>query len=288
MIYIEAARNFSLHTARAYNSDILSFLVHLNERSLKEADYSIISGYLVYLKQFNYAKSTLQRKIAALKTFFKFLHRSRLIETNPAAGIQAPKKGEHLPEFLTEQEMDKLLINIKMDTPAECRNRTIIELLYASGMRVSELCGLNFGNLNLEENEITVFGKGAKERIVLISGRAKEFLQNYINTARYLICGEKAPGEDAPVFVNKTGYRLQPQSVRLAVRKIIQDLDIQKHVSPHVFRHSFATKLLEHGADLRAVQELLGHASISNTQIYTHVTNERLKKEYNLAHPRAD
>jgi site-specific recombinase XerD len=175
-----------------------------------------------------------------------------------------------------------------METPAGYRNRTILELLYATGMRISELSSLNFENLNLEENEIKVFGKGAKERIVLVSERAKNFLSNYIKTVRSLIFKDEKQSPNAPVFINKTGYRLQPQSVRLAIKDVVEQIELPKHVTPHVFRHSFATKLLENGADLRIVQELLGHSSISNTQIYTHVTTERLKQTYNSAHPRAN
>ena len=193
-----------------------------------------------------------------------------------------------MPEFLTESEMEQVLNNIKMDSPAGYRNRTILELLYATGMRVSELSSLNFENLNLEENEIKVFGKGAKERIVLVSQRAKKFLETYIKTVRYLIFKDENITPQTPVFINKTGYRLQPQSVRLAIRDVVDKIELPKHVTPHVFRHSFATKLLENGADLRVVQELLGHSSISNTQIYTHVSTERLKQSYNIAHPRAN
>lgn len=286
-LYIEVERNFSQHTVRAYVSDILSFLIWLNERNIKEVTYSIISDYLLYIRQFDYTKTTTARKIASLRTFYRFLYREKVVETNPAAGIHSPKRAKNLPEFLTEQEINQILNNIKIDTPAGFRNRAILELLYATGMRVSELSSLNFENLNIEENEIKVFGKGAKERIVLISERAKEFLLNYIKTARYLICKDENPSQNSPVFINKTGYRLQTQSIRRAINDVMEKIELPKHVTPHVFRHSFATKLLEHGADLRVVQELLGHSSISNTQIYTHVSMEKLKQSYNLAHPRA-
>ena len=152
------------------------------------------------------------------------------------------------------------------------------------------LAALAFLSLNLEENEITVMGKGAKERIVLVSSRAKDFLEKYIRNVRYMVPEELcdlSETEDAPVFINKTGYRLQPQSVRAALNDIVKKIELPKKVTPHVFRHSFATKLLENGADLRVVQELLGHASISNTQIYTHVSTERLKEVYDKSHPRA-
>lgn len=157
-------------------------------------------------------------------------------------------------------------------------------------MRVSELSGLNFGNLNLDNNEITVFGKGAKERIILITDRAKTYLQGYIDCARSLVAkGYTLPpvSEDTPVFINKTGYRLQTRMIRNVINEIVEKIELPKKVTPHMFRHSFATHLIENGADLRVVQELLGHASISNTQIYTHISMQHMKEVYNETHPRA-
>ncbi len=287
-LYIEVEKNFSKYTIAAYSSDILSFLIWLNNRKIEDVNYNLIHEYLLYIQQFNYTKTTTARKIASLRTFYRYLYREKIIETNPALGIHSPKKGKSLPEFLTESEIEQILNNIKMDSPAGYRNRTILELLYATGMRISELSGLNFENLNLEENEIRVFGKGAKERIVLVSERAKNFLRTYIEKVRYLIYKKAGQYPSDPVFINKTGYRLQPQSVRIAIREVVNKINLPKHVTPHVFRHSFATKLLENGADLRVVQELLGHSSISNTQIYTHVSTERLRQSYNIAHPRAN
>jgi tyrosine recombinase XerC len=287
-LYLEVERNFSKHTVKAYYSDVLSFLIWLNEKDITEVTYNIIRDYLLYIQQFNYSKTTTARKIASLRTFYRYLYREKITESNPAIGVHSPKRGKSLPEFLTEHEIEQVLNNIKMETPAGYRNRTILELLYATGMRISELSSLNFENLNLEENEIKVFGKGAKERIVLVSERAKNFLDNYIKTVRSLIYKDEKPATSSPVFINKTGYRLQPQSVRLAIKDVVEKIELPKHVTPHVFRHSFATKLLENGADLRVVQELLGHSSISNTQIYTHVSTERLKQTYNSAHPRAN
>ncbi len=287
-MYIEVEKNFSKHTVTAYSSDILSFLIWLNDRNIADVNYSVIREYLLYIQQFNYTKTTTARKIASLRTFYRFLYRERVIESNPALGVHSPKRGKSLPEFLTETEIEQVLNNIKMESPAGYRNRTILELLYATGMRISELSDLNFENLNLDENEIKVFGKGSKERIVLVSARAKKFLETYIKTVRYLIYKTENVSPSSPVFINKTGYRLQPQSVRLAIKDVVEKIELPKHVTPHVFRHSFATKMLENGADLRVVQELLGHSSISNTQIYTHVSTERLKQSYNIAHPRAN
>jgi len=289
-LYLEVEKNFSIHTLRAYSSDILSFLIWLDKDSFKEVDYHTIKEYLLFLQKFNYSKTTTARKIASLRTFFNFLFREKIVDSNPAKAVHSPKRGKNLPKFLSEDEMQMVLNGIKSDTPAGYRNKVILELLYSSGMRISELSSLKFVNLNIENNEIKVFGKGSKERIVLISDRVRELLNIYINTVRPLICTEKpdnSPNDDSYLFINKTGYRLQPQSVRNVIKETVNNLQLPKHVTPHVFRHSFATKLLNHGADLRVVQELLGHASISNTQIYTHVTTERLKQAYDDAHPRA-
>lgn len=290
LAYLELERNFSQHTVCAYDGDITSFLIWLNDFTLENVTYSKIREYVLFIQKFNYTRTTLARKISAIRSFYKFLYRERAVEINPASALRIPKRGKSLPKFLTELEIEQILNTIDISTPAGFRNKTILELLYATGMRISELANLNFENLNLENDEIKVFGKGAKERIVLISSRAKDILQTYITTVRPLISKERDltnPTLEDAVFVNNTGYRLQPQSVRTAIKDVTEKLQFPKNVTPHVFRHSFATKLLEKGADLRVVQELLGHASISNTQIYTHVTTEKMKEVYNQAHPRA-
>lgn len=287
-LYLEVEKNFSSHTVKAYGSDVLDFLTYINEKDCTSVNRDDIRNYLSFIGKFHFAKSTSARKTASLRMFFKYLYRENLTESNPVIGIKSPKRDKKLPHFLSETETEEILSGIKTNSPAGFRNKTILELLYATGMRISELSGINFEDLNLEENEIKVFGKGAKERIVPVSNRAKALLIDYINTVRELICteGEKQPvSGTSPVFINKTGFRLQPQTVRNAINKTIDEIKFPKHVTPHVFRHTFATKMLEHGADLRSVQELLGHAGISNTQIYTHVTTERLRKAYDEAHP---
>lgn len=288
--YLSVEKNFSNYTVSAYKSDLVSFFIWTNNISPEKVTYNQIREYLHFIQKFNYKKTTVARKIASLRTFFKYLYKSQFIEINPAENISAPKKPKSLPKFLTDDEMNKILDNIEIDTPAGLRNKAILELLSATGMRVSELSNLNFEDLNLDENEITVFGKGAKERIVLVSERAKKYLLQYIDVARPLIV-KNAPvqelTESSPVFINKTGYRLQSKTIRVVINDLVDKIQLPKHVTPHVFRHSFATRMLEHGADLRVVQELLGHASISNTQIYTHVSVQHLKDEYDKAHPHA-
>lgn len=288
--YILVEKNFSQHTAKAYYADVLAYLIWLGEQECEDVNYAKVREYLHHIQIFNYKKTTVARKIASLRTFYKYLHREKKVENNPAENLISPKRPRSLPKFLTTDEIEQILSNINIDTPAGYRNRAILELLWASGMRVSELSGLNFGNLNLDSNEITVFGKGAKERIILITDRAKNYLKNYIEIARPLIAkGYTTPpmSEDSPVFINKTGYRLQTKMIRNVINEIVQKIELPKHVTPHMFRHSFATHLIENGADLRVVQELLGHASISNTQIYTHISMHHMKEVYDETHPRA-
>lgn len=288
--YIMIEKNFSPHTAKAYYADILAFLLWLGEDECEGISFSKIREYLHFMQIYNYKKTTVARKIASLRTFYKYLHREQKVANNPAENIISPKRPKELPKFLTTDEVEQILNNVNIDTPAGYRNRAILELLWASGMRISELSGLNFGSLNLENNEITVFGKGAKERIILITDRAKKYLQGYIDYARPLVAkGFPLPPvtEETPVFINKTGFRLQPKMVRNVINDIVEKIELPKKVTPHMFRHSFATHLIENGADLRVVQELLGHASISNTQIYTHISMQHMKEVYNETHPRA-
>ena len=287
--YLLVEKNFSNHTAKAYYSDVMSYLLWLDDTSCLTVNFAKVREYLYFIQKFNYKKTTLARKIASIRTFYKYLYRERLVDTNPTTNLSAPKRPKSLPKFLTTEEVEKIMNGIKIDTPAGYRNRTILELLWATGMRISELSGLNFGDLNLENNEITVFGKGAKERIVLISDKAKEYLESYINTARPLVAKGfplEPITDSTPVFINNTGYRLQNKTVRNVINSVVESIELPKHVTPHMFRHSFATHLIENGADLRVVQELLGHASISNTQIYTHVSTKHLQDVFEHAHPR--
>ncbi len=286
--YLSVEKNFSEHTLAAYTSDILSYILWLDNASCTDVDFNKLREYLHFIQRFDYKKTTIARKVAAIRTFYKFLFRERYIDSNPAISLSAPKRPKSLPKFLTPEEVEKILNNVKIETPAGFRNRVILELLWATGMRVSELSNLNFGDLNLDENEIRVFGKGAKERIVLVSNRAKGYLEQYIKSARQLIAPEYNTGEindDTPLFINNTGYRLQNKTIRKVINETVEKIELPKKVTPHVFRHSFATKLIENGADLRVVQELLGHAGISNTQIYTHISMKHMKEVYETAHP---
>lgn len=281
--YLLVEKNFSNHTAKAYYSDVMSYLLWLDDTSCLTVNFAKVREYLYFIQKFNYKKTTLARKIASIRTFYKYLYRERLVDTNPTTNLSAPKRPKSLPKFLTTEEVEKIMNGIKIDTPAGYRNRTILELLWATGMRISELSGLNFGDLNLENNEITVFGKGAKERIVIISDKAKEYLESYINTARPLVAKGfplEPITDSTPVFINNTGYRLQNKTVRNVINSVVESIELPKHVTPHMFRHSFATHLIENGADLRVVQELLGHSDVATTQLYTHISKKRLKDVY--------
>lgn len=285
-LYLEIERNLSPHTIKAYISDLKNFIERTGE-DFCNFTYKNIRAYLMEVLNRKYSKTTVSRKIAAIKTFYRFLYREKFVRINPAVNVKAPKKAKNLPEFLTDSEISLLMDQVKIHTPSGFRDRTIFEVLYATGMRNSELCGLNFENIDFEESEIKVLGKGGKERIVLISDRAKKFLSEYIEKTRPLLASGVEPTSSSPVFININNYRILQRSIHRAIREAAKKAGLVKKVSPHTFRHTFATRLLEKGADLRIVQELLGHSSISNTQIYTHVSMERLRQTYLKAHPRS-
>ncbi len=284
--YLKIEKNFSAHTVRAYCADVLCFLIWASEIDITKISTDKFSEYIYFIGNMNYTKKTVARKIASIRAFYRFLYNMEIVDYNPTDTTKGPKLPKTLPDFLTTEEIEQILTNIKISTPAGFRNRVILELLWVSGMRISELSSLNYENLNLEQNEIRVFGKGAKERIVLVPDKTKELIINYINNVSDMICKTPKTGS-CPLFINNNGYRLQNQSIRKALKTVVESIQLSKHVTPHIFRHSFATRLIENGADLRVVQELLGHASISNTQIYTHISTQRLKTVYENSHPRA-
>ncbi len=285
-LYLEIERNLSFHTIKAYVSDLKNFIDRAGS-DFCNFTYKNIRAYLMEMLNRNYSRTTVSRKIAAIKTFYRYLYREKLVKINPAVNVRTPKKVKNLPEFLTDSEARIVIEQVEMKTSSSFRDRVILEVLYATGMRNSELCGLNFENINFEENEIKVHGKGGKERIVLINERAKEFLRKYIQEVRPALANNTALTLSSAVFINSNNYRLQQRSIHRVITGAAKKAGLAKKVSPHTFRHTFATRLLEKGADLRVVQELLGHSSISNTQIYTHVSLERLRQTYLKAHPRS-
>ena len=279
--YLEIERNASKHTLINYSVDLKSLSEFLKEEPIEKVDYVSLRRYLAHVKEQNLSKVSIARKIASIRSFFKFLFREGIIKNNPASSLSTPKRDKHLPKFLDEKEIVLLLESPGREDKAGLRDRAILETLYSTGIRVSELVGLNMDHIDQIGGIIKVFGKGKKERIVPIGERALQAIRDYLKARRPVAKDTKA------LFFNKNGGRLTDRSIRRIINKYITKASIQQKISPHTLRHSFATHMLDHGADLRSVQELLGHANLSSTQIYTHITTERLKSAYTKAHPRA-
>lgn len=288
--FIQGAKNVSPHTVNNYRRDIEQFLEFLRRLTagdfmLAAVDTYMARRYLASLVAKDYSRKTVARHIAALRSFGRYLCREQLLETNPFVGIRTPKLERRLPQFLDVPEIDDL-IKLPPATLLGRRDTAIFELLYGAGVRVSELTGLSLSNLDLNEQYILVFGKGAKERIIPIGRMAIKALSCYLLESRPLLCKKNAALTDA-LFLNHSGTPLSDRSVRRILDKYVDMLAVRKRVTPHTLRHSFATHLLDNGADLRSVQELLGHVSLKTTQIYTHISSERLLSVYRNAHPRA-
>jgi len=285
--YLEAERNVSPYTVRNYTSDLLGFFDFLRAKgvsSLKEVDRHTLRGYLSHLAEQGFVKASIARKLSAIRSFYRYLLREEAVSTNPIATTSSPKLDKRLPSFLTVEETLRLLKAPDSSTPQGQRDRTLLELLYASGLRVSELASLNLEQINLDTNEIRVWGKGSKERIVLIGEPAAQALSIYLSQGRPELLGKK---RSSALFLNRYGERLPTRRIQKILGKYDSLANIDKRVHPHLLRHTFATHLLDGGADLRVVQELLGHAQLSSTQIYTHVSKSQARKIYLSAHPMA-
>lgn len=282
-------KNYSEHTLINYRIDLEQFVEFMQKRRLtdwKQVGISEIRAYLAYLTSLGLARASILRKIASLRSFFKYLTLQGVVENNPFIIFRAPKRQKKLPQFLYAREIDKLL-SFEDNSAKGLRDRAILEVLYGTGMRVSELTGLNLEDLDLDRGIIRVYGKGAKERITFLGRKGSQALQDYLLRGRPSYLEQRRGPAERAVFLNKNGTRLSPRSIRRLLDVYVQKTALEKKISPHTLRHSFATHLLEGGADLRTVQELLGHVSISTTQIYTHLDRDRIKKAYNHAHPRA-
>ncbi len=285
--YLVVERNASPYTIRNYRADLLDFFAFLstqNIKSLDEVNKNTLRDYLWKLVEQDFARSSIARKLSAVRSFYRYLQREEFISTSPAATISSPKLDRRLPSFLGREEAAALVETPDTATPAGLRDRALLELLYASGLRVSELAGLDIDNIDRETREIRVWGKGSKERVVLMGEPAAKALMEYIKKGRpYLIRSENIKA----VFLNQNGGRLTVRSIQSIVREYAGNTGLDKKVHPHMVRHTFATHLLNGGADLRVVQELLGHTSLNSTQIYTHVSKTQAKKVYLAAHPLA-
>ena len=279
-------KNASPHTISSYRRDLLQLAGFLEERKvkLKEVDNIVLRGFLAVLQEKKNKKSTIARKLASIRTFFQFCIKMKWMEDNPAKVVATPKQERHVPSFLSEEEMAEFLDIPDSNQPLDLRDKCALELLYATGIRVSELVGINLEDVDFTERLIRIRGKGKKERLVPFGKKAEDSLGSYIRARRQLLKGE---GDDAALFLNYRGERLTSRSVERIVDKYIRITAMQRKISPHSLRHSFASHLLSRGADLRVIQELLGHESLATTQKYTHLDLKQLLNVYKKSHPRS-
>lgn len=286
--HLRAARNSAAPTVRAYGSDLAAFAGFCEERNigaLSDVDITVLRAYLSSLQPKGYARSTTARKIASIRALFRWAKRARRVERDPARALRSPRSERRLPKALRSPEVEDLLA-APDQTPAGMRDRAILELLYASGLRAGELVRLDLGDVDLEEREIRVrLGKGGKDRVALIGDAAASAIDAYLAAGRpQLSLG--AP-ETTALLLNRHGGRLSDRGVRRVFDRYSGMVGGRVKVTPHVLRHTFATHLLEHGADLRSVQELLGHAQLATTEVYTHLAHDGIQEQYRKAHPRA-
>ena len=282
--YLTQEKNLSSHTIKSYTSDIKDFLGFLSfkEKGLKEVGYPFVREYLASLQRRGLAKSTLARRVSSLREFFHYLYLKGYLSSFLLINLRGPKLGKKIPSFMEEDEIEKLLGAVEGEDFFHCRDKAALELLYATGMRVAELVGLNISSLDFGAETVKVKGKRDKERIIPVGRCAIKALARYLQLRE-----EKAkPGVKA-VFLNRFGERLSDRALRGKLNKYLKLVNIHKVSGPHSIRHSFATHLLNRGADIRSVQELLGHERLSTTQVYTHLSIKRLKEVYQKAHPRA-
>lgn len=288
--HLALEKNSSAHTVKSYREDLAQavefFRTHLGGQDVAPTRITTrtVRAYLAWLHEQGYAKTTIARRLAAVRSWLRFLCRRGVLTTNPADGLRGPRQERKLPRFLGEDDLDKLLSTPPDDTPLGARDRAILETLYTAGLRVSELTGLNVEDLDLDGGLATVRGKGKRERLAPLGRPALAALKRWLALRDSVAAPARA---QAAVFLNKNGSRLTSRSVGRLLEKYLALAGLDAKASPHTLRHSFATHLLDRGADVRSVQELLGHRSLGTTQIYTHVTTNRLRESYEKAHPRA-
>ncbi len=290
--YCKYERNYSMQTVKSYNFALNQLAEFFKEEfdakpdveSIESEDLRIFPGWL---HDKGLAKKSIKQKVSAVKAFFKFLQKKEFIDKNNASLLPTPKTEKKLPSYLMKDEVDNLLENLDKNDPVQARNAALIELIYSSGLRISEALQLNLGDINASSKTVKVNGKGGKERIVPIGRKAAEALAFYLEL-RPKLKKDLIDFPEKALFITKRGKRLCPVGAYNAVKKAMEGFTQAKQKSPHVLRHSFATHLLDNGADIKSVSEMLGHASLSTTQVYTHVSVERLKNAYKLAHPKAE
>jgi integrase/recombinase XerC len=288
--HLKLERNASELTVKSYGDDFSSFFDYLEDRvgNVAEAEQitiPVLRGYVSYLHECQYARTTIARRLAALRSFFRFTMREGLTTSNPAQALRIPRAGRKLPHFLTTEQVATLLEAPPANDAMGLRDRAILETLYSAGLRVAELVGLDVGDWDRAANILRVFGKGKKERIAPIGSYASRALERWLSVRSV---DPQAPAAELDaLFLNRFGRRLTTRSIGRMLEKYLKETGLDLITSPHTLRHSFATHLLDGGADLRSVQELLGHKSLTTTQIYTHVSTRRLRETYEQAHPHA-
>jgi integrase/recombinase XerC len=288
--YLEVERNASALTIKSYREDLQALLEYLAESSERLPQPRQVStfdlrGYVAALTEADYAKSSIARHLATLRSFFRFCQREELVEHNPAKPLRNPRKSRKLPHFLTTEQLGRLLQAPSEDKALGLRDRAILETMYSAGLRVSELVGINDGDIDLTAGTVRVRGKGRRERMAPVGSYARQAIRRW--QAKRHLAKDVPSGLAAPTFTNKFGRRLTTRSIGRMLEKYLKTTGLDLRTSPHTLRHSFATHLLDHGADIRSVQELLGHKSLQTTQIYTHVSTAGLQRVYERAHPRA-
>lgn len=289
--YLAVEKNASAYTIKSYREDLSTLVTYLNEKNKgicpKPAEVStlILRGFVGWLHEKNFESSTISRHLASLRSFFRFCQREEIVEKNPAAPLRNPRQHRKLPHFLSTEEINRLLVAPPETTTAGLRDRAILEMMYSTGMRVGELVAVSDEDVDESQQIVHIMGKGKKERIAPLGSFCLHALAEWLEVRNVRVSeNERAP---VPVFTNKFGNRLTTRSIGRMLEKYIQQTGLDDRTSPHTIRHSFATHLLDRGADIRAVQELLGHASLSTTQIYTHISVASLRAVYEKAHPRA-
>ncbi len=288
--YLRVERNASDLTIKSYREDLESLLDYLVESQRRPPHVDQITPlelreYVGALHQAGYAQSSIARRLASLRSFYRFCQREGLARSNPAKPLRNPRRQRKLPHFLTTRQIAKLLAAPAADNPLGLRDRAILETMYSAGLRVSELVDVSDGDLDFEQGLVRVRGKGKRERLAPLGRFAVRALKRWLAVRK--LSGRQPKGHQAPVFVNKFGNRITTRSIARMLEKYLLQTGLDRKTSPHTLRHSFATHLLDRGADIRSVQELLGHKSLITTQIYTHVSTKRLRQAYQRAHPRA-
>jgi len=284
--FLTHEKNASKHTITNYRRDLYQLAEYLGKRkiTLKHVDNVVLRGFLATLYEKQNKKSTVARKLAAIRSFFQFCLRKKILDDNPAKVVSTPKQENHMPSFMSEDEMSMFLDLPQSKKPLDLRDKAILELLYATGIRVSELVGIDLEDVNFQEKLIRVKGKGKKERLVPFGKKAEESMRVYLQS-RYIIHDGEI--DEEALFLNYKGQRITSRSIERIVDKYIQRSALHRKISPHSLRHSFASHLLSRGADLRVIQELLGHESLATTQKYTHLDLKKLLEVYKKSHPRS-